>query len=179
VPLCGRCRCGTASDQLPPNSEPNWLCVSLGGRLWIARMGSRTIRILSVVSTVAVLCFRSHARFSKATEATSGPRTASAARCFHSGFRWQRRKRGEWRRTAINGAGQRKTWGIFLPAVVPFKECTFALLQKSARLQPVRSPLASSRLARAIVAENFACRRSWARFKESGVGRRRLRAKIA
>src|ERR1700730_4704885 len=74
--------------------------------------------------------FRSHARSSKATEATSGPRTASAARYSRSGFHWQRRKLGEWRRTAINGAGQRKTWGIFLLAVVPFKECTFALLQK-------------------------------------------------
>jgi hypothetical protein len=44
------------------------------------------------------------------------------------------------------------------------------LATESARLQPARSPLASSRLARAIAVENLACRRSWARFKESGVG---------
>jgi hypothetical protein len=44
------------------------------------------------------------------------------------------------------------------------------LAAESARVQPARSPLASSRLARAIVAENFACRRAWARLTEPGVG---------
>jgi len=44
------------------------------------------------------------------------------------------------------------------------------LAAESARLQPARSPLASNRLARAMVAENVDCKRFWACFKEAGVG---------
>lgn len=44
------------------------------------------------------------------------------------------------------------------------------LAAERARVQPARSPFASSRLARAIVAENLECKRSRACFNESGVG---------
>jgi hypothetical protein len=51
-----------------------------------------------------------------------------------------------------------------------FQRMYIRLAALSAPVHPARSPLASNRLARAIVAENFDCNRCCACFREAGVG---------
>lgn len=80
---------------------------------------------------------------------------------------WAKRSTTEER--LLNGQGPTETGGILMGRD-SVQRIYIRLATESARLQPARSPLSSSRLARAIVAENFAFRRSWARFKDSGVG---------
>src|SRR5450432_3668684 len=61
-------------------------------------------------------------------------------------------------------------WTIWLRTSYHFHSTYIRFASESARVQPARSPFASRRLARAIVAENFDCKRSLAFLRESGVG---------
>ncbi len=65
-----------------------------------------------------------------------------------------------------------------LPRLVVHYRLYIALAALSARVHPARLPRASSRLARAKVAANFACARSSARLIEPGVGWRSICAPI-
>ena len=101
-----------------------------------------------------------------------------SARYLHQAFQYALRfgfdrefaSRVEAAWTEVNRADYNWNGRISWLAVVSVQRIYIRFAAESARLQPARSPFASSHLARAIAAENCACRRSWVRFKEPGVG---------